>query len=346
MKYLKYILFPFAVLYGLVVRLRHWCYAVGIFKEHTFAVPTICVGNVAVGGTGKSPMVEYLIRQLSPNYYVGVLSRGYKRKTKGFVLANENSTVLDLGDEPFQFWRKFGVPSSGNKQLTLAVCGSRVEGIRKMLALPIPPEVIILDDAFQHRAVKAQTNVVLTAYGQLFTNDWLLPVGRLRDVVSRVQKADVVVVTKCPSDLPQEEREEITQQLRKYCACPIVFASIAYDKEVFSARGNVSLSAFIQEAFTLVTGIANPLPLMNYLKEQGARFEHLAFADHHHFSTNEIQQLQRKRILTTEKDYVRLQPHLEGLYYLLIGVDFLTPTDANIFGTVFGKYITITNNKK
>ena len=109
MKYLKYILFPFAVLYGLVVRLRHWCYAVGIFKEHTFAVPTICVGNVAVGGTGKSPMVESLIRQLSPNYYVGVLSRGYKRKTKGFVLANENSTVLDLGDEPFQFWRKFGV---------------------------------------------------------------------------------------------------------------------------------------------------------------------------------------------------------------------------------------------
>jgi tetraacyldisaccharide-1-P 4'-kinase len=161
-----------------------------------------------------------------------------------------------------------------------------------------------------------------------------------------VQKADVVVVTKCPSDLPQEEREEITQQLRKHCACPIVFTSIAYDKEVFSARGNVSLSAFIQEAFTLVTGIANPLPLVNYLKEQGARFEHLAFADHHHFSTNEIQQLQRKRILTTEKDYVRLQPHLEGLYYLPIAVEFLTPTDANIFGTVFGKCITITNNKK
>ena len=154
------LLFPFALLYGLIVRLRHWCYNVGIFKVHTFVVPTICVGNVAVGGTGKSPMVEYLIRQWITKCRVGVLSRGYKRKSKGFVLATGNSTVYDLGDEPFQFWKKF------KDNIILAVCGNRVEGIEQMLALPEPPEVIILDDAFQHRPVKAKINIVLTAYKQ------------------------------------------------------------------------------------------------------------------------------------------------------------------------------------
>ena len=339
MKLLRFILLPLAVLYGLIVRLRHWCYKVGIFKEHAFAVPTICVGNVAVGGTGKSPMVEYLIRQLKTTQRVGVLSRGYKRKTKGFVLADGNSTVYDLGDEPFQFWKKF------KDDIILAVCGSRVEGIEQMLALPKPPEVIILDDAFQHRAVKAKTNIVLTAYGHLFTNDWLLPVGQLRDVVTRVRQADIVVVTKCPRTIPQEERKRIAGRLQQYCNCPIVFASIAYDKDVFTEDGNTSLGDFIQKPFTLVTGIANPAPLVKYLKEQGAVFEHLAFADHHHFSPNEIKLLKGKRILTTEKDYVRLQPELGGLYYLPITINFITPSDAHIFGTVFGKAFNDKNNK-
>ena len=325
----KIVLLPFAVIYGLIVRLRHWCYNIGVFKVHTFAVPTICVGNVAVGGTGKSPMVEYLIRQLKTTQRVGVLSRGYKRKSKGFVLAEGNSTVYDLGDEPFQFWKKF------KDDIILAVCGSRVEGIEQMLALPKPPEVIILDDAFQHRPVKAKINIILTAYGYLFTNDWLLPMGRLRDVVSRVQQADIVVVTKCPTTLSQSERSLIEKQLQKKAHCPIVFATIAYDEQVFKEDETISLSNFIKKPFTLVTGIANPQPLLAYLKEQGADFQHLAFADHHHFTEREIQQLQGKRILTTEKDYVRLQPHLQDLYYLPIAMQFLTPTDEHTFGTVF-----------
>ena len=325
----KIVLLPFAVIYGLIVRLRHWCYNIGVFKVHTFAVPTICVGNVAVGGTGKSPMVEYLIRQLKTTQRVGVLSRGYKRKSKGFVLAEGNSTVYDLGDEPFQFWKKF------KDDIILAVCGSRVEGIEQMLALPKPPEVIILDDAFQHRPVKAKINIILTAYGYPFTNDWLLPMGRLRDVVSRVQQADIVVVTKCPTTLSQSERSLIEKQLQKKAHCPIVFATIAYDEQVFKEDETISLSNFIKKPFTLVTGIANPNPLLTFLKEQGADFQHLAFADHHHFTEREIQQLQGKRILTTEKDYVRLQPHLQDLYYLPIVMQFLTPTDEHTFGTVF-----------
>ena len=334
MRYLSFLLFPFALLYGAIVRLRHWCYNIGIFKEHTFAVPTICVGNVAVGGTGKSPMVEYLVRQLHPKCPVAVLSRGYKRKTKGFVLADAQSTVADLGDEPFQFWRKF------HKDIILAVCGDRVEGMRQLLQLPTSPTVVILDDAFQHRPVKATKNIVLTAYGQLFTDDWLLPVGRLRDVVSRVQQADIVVVTKCPPDLSAAERECIVAQLQKKTRpqTPIVFATIAYSEQVYSVAGESPLEVFIQQPFTLVTGIASPQPLLDFLKKKGANFQHIAFPDHHHFTDKELQQLQGLRVLTTEKDYVRFEQSWEGLHYLPIEMQFCTNEDAVKFGTVFGAF--------
>ena len=335
MRYLSFLLFPFALLYGAIVRLRHWCYNTGIFKEHTFAVPTICVGNVAVGGTGKSPMVEYLVRQLHPKCRVAVLSRGYKRKTKGFVLADAQSTVADLGDEPFQFWRKF------HKDIILAVCGDRVEGMRQLLQLPTPPTVVILDDAFQHRPVKATKNIVLTAYGQLFTDDWLLPVGRLRDVVSRVQQADIVVVTKCPPDLSAAERERIVAQLQKKTCpqTPIVFATIAYSEQVYSVASESPLEVFIQQPFTLVTGIANPQPLLDFLNKKGADFQHIAFPDHHHFTDKELQQLQGLRVLTTEKDYVRFEQSWDGLYYLPIEMQFCTNEDAVKFGTVFGAFM-------
>ena len=335
MRYLSFLLFPFALLYGAIVRLRHWCYNTGIFKEHTFAVPTICVGNVAVGGTGKSPMVEYLVRQLHPKCPVAVLSRGYKRKTKGFVLADAQSTVADLGDEPFQFWRKF------HKDIILAVCGDRVEGMRQLLQLPTSPTVVILDDAFQHRPVKATKNIVLTAYRQLFTDDWLLPMGRLRDVVSRVQQADIVVVTKCPPDLSAAERERIVAQLQKKTRpqTPIVFATIAYSEQVYSVAGESPLESFIQQPFTLVTGIANPQPLLDFLKKKGADFQHIAFPDHHHFTNKELQQLQGLRVLTTEKDYVRFEQSWEGLHYLPIEMQFCTNEDAVKFGTVFGAFM-------
>ena len=295
-------------------------------------MPTICVGNVAVGGTGKSPMVEYLIRQWITKCRVGVLSRGYKRKSKGFVLADGNSTVYDLGDEPFQFWKKF------KDNIILAVCGNRVEGIEQMLALPEPPKVIILDDAFQHRPIKAKINIVLTAYKQLFTNDWLLPMGQLRDVVSRVQQADIVVVTKCPTSLSQSERSLIEKQLQKKAHCPIVFATIAYSEQVYSVAGESPLEVFIQQPFTLVTGIANPHPLLDFLKKKGADFQHIAFPDHHHFTDKELQQLQGLRVLTTEKDYVRFEQSWEGLYYLPIEMQFCTNEDTTKFGTVFGVF--------
>ncbi len=320
----RYLFFPFAVLYGLIVRLRHWCYNFGIFKVHTFAVPTICVGNVAVGGTGKSPMVEYLIRKLRSRYRVAVLSRGYKRQTKGFVLAEVYSTVEDLGDEPFQIWQKF------HTDIILAVCADRVEGMRQLLRLPEPPTVVILDDAFQHRSVKASKNIVLTAYGHLFTEDYLLPVGRLRDVVSRVRQADMVVVTKCPPNLSEEERIHIKEQLERITTAPIAFATIVYSEQVYSKEEIIPLEVFIQEPFTLVTGIANPKPLLDFLIDKDATFEHFKYSDHHRFTEKELQQLQGRRILTTEKDYVRLPLHSQQLYYLPITTQFLANTDIDL----------------
>ena len=250
------------------------------------------------------------------------------------MLADAQATVADLGDEPFQFWQKF------HKDIILAVCGDRVEGMRQLLQLPTPPTVVILDDAFQHRPIKATKNIVLTAYGQLFTDDWLLPVGRLRDVVSRVQQADIVVVTKCPPDLSAAERERIVAQLQKKTRpqTPIVFATIAYSEQVYSAAGESPLESFIQQPFTLVTGIANPQPLLDFLKRKGADFQHIAFPDHHHFTDKELQQLQGLRVLTTEKDYVRFQQSWEGLYYLPIEMQFCTNEDAVKFGTVFGAF--------
>ncbi|MDO4230034.1 MAG: tetraacyldisaccharide 4'-kinase, partial [Capnocytophaga sp.] len=205
---IRYLLAPIVVIYGIIIRLRHWGYDYGLFKSVSFSVPTICVGNISVGGTGKTPMVEYLIRQLLPHYRVGVVSRGYKRKTKGQVLADANSTVYDLGDEPFQFWKKY-------PEISLVVDSDRVNGIDKLMNLPSSPEVILLDDAFQHRKVKAQKNVLLTAYNDLYTDDYLLPMGNLRDIKARVSNADVIVVTKCPSNISDTERSQIVQKIQR-----------------------------------------------------------------------------------------------------------------------------------
>ena len=322
--FLRFLFFPFSVLYGIVIKIRHWMYEKHFFESRTFR-NTICIGNISVGGTGKSPMIEYLIRCLLPTYKVGVVSRGYKRKTKGLVVASENSAVSDLGDEPFQFWKKY-------PEINLVVDSDRVRGIEKLFSSANPPDVILLDDAFQHRRVKAQKNVVLTSYGNLYTEDYLLPVGRLRDVISRVNVADVIVVTKCPSDISENERKKIEKRIRRHSSQKVVFTKISYSKKIHSNSKVFDFELFVKEEFTLVTGIANPYPLVNFLTEKGARFNHLKFADHHHFSISEIKKLKKiPRILTTEKDFVRLQNHLQNVYYLPIETVFISEKDEKIF---------------
>jgi len=311
---MRFLLLPFAILYGLGVRLRHFLYDRGWLSSKRYPFPILCVGNLAVGGTGKTPMVEYLVRLLGQEQ-VAVLSRGYRRKTKGFVLADDSATAMTLGDEPYQYHRKF-------PQATVAVCESRQEGIERLLENP-HFKYIILDDAFQHRKVQAGTNLLLTSYGKLYTQDFLLPVGSLRDIRSRARKAQIIIVTKCP-ELTQAEQEKIIQQLKPLPSQKVYFTSIAYSDRVYSHEDSQALKDFIATPFTLVTGIANPTPLVDFLEKQGASFEHLAYSDHHHFSNRELEFLrQKRRILTTEKDYVRLKGALSTLYYLPIETQFL-----------------------
>ena len=311
---MRFLLLPFAILYGLGVRLRHFLYDRGWLSSKRYPFPILCVGNLAVGGTGKTPMVEYLVRLLGQEQ-VAILSRGYRRKTRGFVLADDSATAMTLGDEPYQYHRKF-------PRATVAVCESRQEGIERLLENP-HFKYIILDDAFQHRKVQAGTNLLLTSYDKLYTQDFLLPVGSLRDIRSRAHKAQIIIVTKCP-ELTQTEQEKIIQQLKPLPSQKVYFTTIAYSDRVYSHEDSQALKDFIATPFTLVTGIANPTPLVDFLEKQGASFEHLAYSDHHHFSNRELELLRQKgRILTTEKDYVRLEGALSTLYYLPIETQFL-----------------------
>lgn len=311
---MRFLLLPFAILYGLGVRLRHFLYDRGWLSSKRYPFPILCVGNLAVGGTGKTPMVEYLVLLLGQEQ-VAILSRGYRRKTRGFILADDSATAMTLGDEPYQYHRKF-------PRATVTVCESRQEGIERLLENP-HFKYIILDDAFQHRKVQAGTNLLLTSYDKLYTQDFLLPVGSLRDIRSRARKAQIIIVTKCP-ELTQAEQEKIIQQLKPLPSQKVYFTSIAYSDRVYSHEDSQALKDFIATPFTLVTGIANPTPLVDFLEKQGASFEHLAYSDHHHFSNRELELLRQKgRILTTEKDYVRLEGALSTLYYLPIETQFL-----------------------
>ncbi len=295
--------------------LRNKLYDWGIKSSKAYDFPVICVGNLSVGGTGKTPMIEYLIRLLQHDYKIATLSRGYKRNTKGFVIANATSNALTMGDEPFQFYQKF-------ENIIVSVDADRQNGIAQLRNLQPQPEIILLDDAFQHRKVKAGFNILLTAYDNLFTDDWLLPTGNLREPKSGAKRANVIVVTKCPKNLSETEKQSIVQLIQPLPHQSLFFSHIEYSKVIYNQKDEKPLEDLKSKHITLVTGIANAKPLVDYLTDQGINFEHQNFKDHHEFSENDIQNLKSKAfILTTEKDYMRLQSHFVNeaqLYYLPI----------------------------
>lgn len=333
MKLIRYLLLPIVPIYYLVTWLRNVLYDAGIKQSTSYDFPVICVGNLSVGGTGKSPMIEYLIRLLKSKYQVATLSRGYKRQTEGFVIADKNATAGSIGDEPFQFYQKF-------EDVIVSVDADRVHGISQLMALPIPPEIILLDDAFQHRKVKAGLNILLTAFDDLYTEDILLPTGNLREPKRGARRADIIVVTKCPADLSEEKKQEIVLKINPKGKQEVFFGFITYAKSVRNSMVGLDLEALKDRAFTLVTGIADPKPLVDYLKSLGLEFEHLKFKDHHDFNANEIATLkQRSLLVTTEKDMVRLQPHFSqahNLYYLPIEIKIDRPTQ---FEKLIGSFI-------
>lgn len=317
---IRKLLFPFAVLYGWITAIRNYFYNQGILKSYSFKVPTIVVGNLSVGGTGKTPQTEYLINLLSKNYKVAVLSRGYKRKSKDFILADSSVTPEIIGDEPYQIFQKF-------PQIALAVDGDRKNGIENLLK-QVQPDVILLDDAFQHRRVKAGFYILLTAYNDLYSDDFMLPTGNLRESRVGARRANIIIVTKCPENLSNTEQQTIQQKLN--CSQPVYFTTIGYGDKVLNGKIEWATAALKSIDKVLLAGIAKPKPFFEYL--QSGHDVELKFNDHHHFSPSEIKQIQKiannKPIITTEKDYVRIKQYaIEKLFYLPVQSQFLSKGD-------------------
>ena len=298
---------PLSIIYSLVIWVRNKLFDSEILKSVSFNFPIICVGNLAVGGTGKTPMVEYLIRLLEDKYSIATLSRGYKRKTIGFAIANENSTALDIGDEPMQFHQKF-------PQVTVAVAEERLVAIPQLLHDKPGTQLIILDDAFQHRSVKAGLNILLTEYKNLYTRDFILPAGDLRDVINSRKRAQVIVVTKCKSHLTEEEKNQITNEIQPLPHQKVFFSKLEYGSpfHLFTKKEKF-LTA--DTDILLLCGIANPKPLKEILNAYVSTYEMMLFDDHHIFDIDDLEEIKKefeqlrsknKIILTTEKDGVRL----------------------------------------
>jgi tetraacyldisaccharide 4'-kinase len=307
LKTFRILLLPFALIYWLVIAIRKWMYDKKILQSASFGLPVICVGNLSVGGTGKSPMVEYMIEMLKDKFNIATLSRGYKRKTKGYTLANDNSTALEIGDEPMQFYLKF-------PGISVAVGEERLEAIPQLLHDKPETQVILLDDAFQHRSVKAGLNILLTDYGNLFTRDFYLPTGDLRDLKSSYKRAEVIVVTKCPPDLSEKERNGIIIEINPLQRQCVFFTKIQYDEPYhISTKKNIHLTE--KKEVLLISGIANPKPLKKLLEDYSEVYYMMQYPDHYIFTIDDLKEIKKrfesidaknKIILTTEKDAVRL----------------------------------------
>jgi tetraacyldisaccharide 4'-kinase len=309
-----------ALLFKGITSFRNFLYDKGIFKSYSFDLPVIVVGNLSVGGTGKTPQIEYLIRLLSEKYKIATLSRGYKRKSKGFILADANANATIIGDEPFQFYSKF-------PNIQVAVDANRKNGIEQLLSQTSKPEVILLDDAFQHRKVKAGFYILLTSYNELYCDDFQLPTGNLRESRGGAKRANIIIVTKCPSDLSIESRIAIANKLNIESNQQLFFTTVAYDDFVYSENEKRKVSEIQNIDKLLLAGIAKPQSFFAHIQNNNE--ECLTFPDHHHFTEKDILEIKNKAnnkiIITTEKDFVRLKERIpkEQLFYLPIQSKFL-----------------------
>ena len=333
---MKFLLAPLSWLYAFGVWVRNVLYDDRVLPSHKVDVPTIAIGNLAIGGTGKTPMTEYLIRLLSPSYKVAVLSRGYGRKTSGFRIANAQDTAKTIGDEPMLIHTHY-------PNIPVAVCADRVQGV-KQLQQQIPDlQCVILDDAYQHRKLRAGFYILLTSYDNLYVNDHMLPRGSLRDLPAESARANAVVVTKCPKTMQPIDRRIVSNSLRLASYQHLYYSSIGYAPLCISSTP------------LLVAGIANPAPLLHHLQQQYPDTELLAFADHRNFTKADIKLIlnraeQYKHVVTTEKDYMRMQqtPLVNALgkklHVLPIQTDLGIDQDA--FDRQILLYVSESNRKK
>ena len=313
-------LLPLSWIYGSIMRFRNWLFDIGVKKSKSFALPVISVGNITVGGSGKTPHVEYLVRLLQDKVKIAVLSRGYKRKSRGYVLAEEDTEMKEIGDEPFQMHQKF-------PGIYVAVDAKRVRGIQHLQddEETKDVEVILLDDAFQHRYVKPGINILLVDYHRLIIYDKILPAGRLREPLSGKNRADIVIVTKCPKDLKPMEFRVLTKAMNLYPFQKLYFTCINYNKPIgiFNEQ-QLDLESLKDKNVMLLTGIASPKQMEHDLTPMVKTLTSVSFGDHHHFKSKDIDRINEifesmpepRLIITTEKDAVRLRDS-EGLYEIV-----------------------------
>lgn len=330
MTLLKIILLPLSFLYQLITDARNYVYDKNYRKSFRFNLPVINVGNLRVGGTGKTPHVEYLIRLLlNKKYQIGTLSRGYGRKTKGFILADETATAEKIGDEPLQFYQKF------KDKISVSVGEERALAIPYLLYEKPDIQVIILDDAFQHRPVNPSFNILLTEYNQLFYKDFTFPAGRLRESRKGAKRADVVIVTKCEDNISVEQKTQIVQHIHRYTKenLAVFFTNFRYN-----SPKNIDNDFFDKHKKTiLISGIAQPKNFENYAQKNFIIDKHFVFPDHHFYSDKDLEQINAYieknkdvQVLTTEKDFTKLFM-IKKIFYLPIEVNFLDEDEKKQF---------------
>ena len=322
MSLLRKLLFPLSLLFKFIQEVRNLLYDLNIIANTKFNIPTISVGNLSMGGTGKTPMVEYLLSNLLIKYKIGILSRGYKRKSNGFLKLNEYSDISVVGDEPFIIQKTF--PDSN-----VYVCEDRVTGIQNILKND-ELDFIILDDAFQHRKLKTTLNIMLSSFSKPFYNDYIFPVGDLRESRLSYKRANIIIITKCPANLNQNEMNDIKLKINPLEDQKIFFTTILY-KDILFGNKSLNINSIINKEILLVTGIAETDSIIRYLNSRSIKFKHLEYSDHHHYSNNDINNIlkfsRNSLVLTTKKDYYKLKDNIKNLLYLDIETRFLKNED-------------------
>ncbi len=321
------LLLPFNLLYGTVTTIRNLLFDYEVFHPKRFTIPVIGVGNLSVGGTGKTPHVEYMIRLLKDQFQVATISRGYGRKGKGFILASHEHNHTNIGDEPLQYLSKFS-------DISVVVDNRRARGIKKLLNIKPQTQVVLMDDSFQHRWVKAGLNILLTDFRNLYINNYLLPAGTLRESISGAKRADIIIVTKTDPVFPKMLRQHVTEELKPLPHQKLLFSTINYGEMVPVTRGATTCTVPKSNNILLVAGIANIYPLEEYLRRMSENLEVLRFRDHHNYTESDIKTIEntfgniisrKKIIVTTEKDAIRLKhpsllPLIEKLPIFSIGI--------------------------
>lgn len=352
MQNLRLLLWPFSFIYGLVIAVRNFLFDRGFLKSTSFEVPVISVGNLSTGGTGKTPHVEYLIRLLKGSYRVATLSRGYGRKTTGFMLVSSPATTAMIGDEPMQYHSKYN-------DILVSVGEDRVSAIENLLRIPSPPQVVLMDDAYQHRKLRPGLSILLIEYENIFKKDFLIPAGNLRESFSGRKRADIIIISKSPSIIVPIERKRVIEEIKPLDHQQIFFTYYRYGdfNKVSRSNGGMLMGAkyYLEKRFTIlmVTGIANPSGLMEYLRRHTDKLETLIFPDHHEFSRKDIHKIQEtfdnianasKIIVTTEKDAMRLRnPEIEKsinhLPIFYIPIEVVIHQDEEKFNKIILDYV-------